>query len=127
MTKFDYRLSNMLDEELQKLRCRANYHALKFVKPIEDLGHRLVKRMRKMAKRYIAIHLRFTLIYLIHNFVHIFCTMPLAPSLIFLYSICTSVIRQFFSSYFILNKKHKQRRFSVREVFLGLYLIILLL
>ncbi|XP_038904880.1 O-fucosyltransferase 29 [Benincasa hispida] len=59
LTKFDYRLSNMLDEELQRLRCRANYHALKFVKPIDDLGHRLVKRMRKMAKRYIAIHLRF--------------------------------------------------------------------
>ncbi|KAG7028396.1 hypothetical protein SDJN02_09577, partial [Cucurbita argyrosperma subsp. argyrosperma] len=59
LTKFDYRLSNMLDEELQKLRCRANYHALRFVKPIEDLGHRLVKRMRNMAKRYIAIHLRF--------------------------------------------------------------------
>ncbi|KGN55854.1 O-fucosyltransferase 29 [Cucumis sativus] len=59
LTKFDYRLSNMLDEELQRLRCRANYHALKFVKPIDDLGHKLVKRMRKMAKRYIAIHLRF--------------------------------------------------------------------
>lgn len=79
MTKFDYRLSNMLDEELQKLRCRANYHALKFVKPLEDLGHRLVKRMRKMAKRYIAIHLRYTLIYLIQKFVLIFCDMLLGP------------------------------------------------
>lgn len=67
LTKFDYRLSNMLDEELQRLRCRANYHALKFVKPIDDLGHKLVKRMRKMAKRYIAIHLRYTLTYLIPN------------------------------------------------------------
>ena len=80
LTKFDYRLSNMLDEELQKLRCRANYHALRFVKPIEDLGHRLVKRMRNMAKRYIAIHLRFTLTYSIQNFVPIFCKMLLSTS-----------------------------------------------
>ncbi|XP_057978121.1 O-fucosyltransferase 29 [Malania oleifera] len=59
LTKFDYRLANNLDEELQKLRCRVNYHALRFTKPIREIGQRLVKRMRKMAKRYIAVHLRF--------------------------------------------------------------------
>lgn len=59
LTKFDYRLANELDEDLQKLRCRVNYHALRFTKPIRSLGQKLVNRMRKMDKRYIAIHLRF--------------------------------------------------------------------
>ncbi|KAK9984703.1 hypothetical protein SO802_034228 [Lithocarpus litseifolius] len=59
LTKFDYRLANDLDEELQKLRCRVNYLALRFTKPIQELGQRLVFRMQQMAKRFIAIHLRF--------------------------------------------------------------------
>ncbi|KAK9275549.1 hypothetical protein L1049_022816 [Liquidambar formosana] len=59
LTKFDYRLANNLDEEQQKLRCRVNYHALRFTKPIRELGQRLVTRMRTMAKRFIAVHLRF--------------------------------------------------------------------
>ncbi|TQD72675.1 hypothetical protein C1H46_041791 [Malus baccata] len=59
LTKFDYRLSSNLDDELQKLRCRVNYHALKFTKSIQELGHKLVMRMRKMAKRFISVHLRF--------------------------------------------------------------------
>ncbi|URD87202.1 GDP-fucose protein O-fucosyltransferase [Musa troglodytarum] len=59
LTKFDYRLTNKLDEELQKLRCRVNYHSLRFTKPIKLIGRKLVKRMRTMSSRYIAIHLRF--------------------------------------------------------------------
>ncbi|KAJ4950888.1 hypothetical protein NE237_027720 [Protea cynaroides] len=59
LTKFDYRLANSLDDELQKLRCRVNYHALRFTKPIRELGQKLAMRMRKMAKRFIAVHLRF--------------------------------------------------------------------
>ncbi|TXG51158.1 hypothetical protein EZV62_023682 [Acer yangbiense] len=59
LTKFDYRLANDLDVELQKLRCRVNYHALRFTKPIQKLGQKLVMRMRKTAKRFIAVHLRF--------------------------------------------------------------------
>ncbi|KAL2321564.1 hypothetical protein Fmac_025943 [Flemingia macrophylla] len=59
LTKFDYRLANDLDDELQKLRCRVNYHALRFTKPIRELGQRLVMRMQKMAGRFIAVHLRF--------------------------------------------------------------------
>ncbi|XP_076928413.1 O-fucosyltransferase 29-like [Bidens hawaiensis] len=59
LTKFDYRLANDLDEELQRLRCRANYHALRFTKPIHNLGQKIVMEMRKMAPRFIAIHLRF--------------------------------------------------------------------
>ncbi|KAJ0466478.1 putative GDP-fucose protein O-fucosyltransferase [Helianthus annuus] len=57
--KFDYRLSNKLDTDLQKLRCRVNYHALKFTDPIIEMGQRLVNRMRKMGKHYVALHLRF--------------------------------------------------------------------
>lgn len=59
LTKFDYRLASDLDEELQKLRCRVNYHALRFTKPIRNLGQKLVLHMRKMEKRFIAVHLRF--------------------------------------------------------------------
>ena len=58
LTKFDYRLSNMLDEELQKLRCRVNYHALKFTDSIERMGKLLVERMRMKSKHFIALHLR---------------------------------------------------------------------
>uniref|UniRef100_A0A803L5F2 O-fucosyltransferase family protein n=1 Tax=Chenopodium quinoa TaxID=63459 RepID=A0A803L5F2_CHEQI len=57
--KFDYRLANDLDPELQKLRCRVNYHALRFTKPIQELGSKVVLKMREMAKRFIAVHLRF--------------------------------------------------------------------
>ncbi|KAM3308666.1 O-fucosyltransferase 29 isoform X1 [Capsicum chacoense] len=59
LTKFDFRLANDLDEELQKLRCRVNYHALRFTKPIRNFGQKLVVRIRKMARRFIAVHLRF--------------------------------------------------------------------
>ncbi|KAD7117501.1 hypothetical protein E3N88_04769 [Mikania micrantha] len=59
LTKFDFRLSNRLATNLQKLRCRANYHALKFTDPILEMGQKLVDRMRKKSKRFIALHLRF--------------------------------------------------------------------
>ncbi|KAA3469083.1 O-fucosyltransferase family protein isoform 1 [Gossypium australe] len=59
LTKFDYRLANNINDELQKLRCRANYHALRFTKPIQELGQKLVTRMRAMANHFIAVHLRF--------------------------------------------------------------------
>ncbi|XP_047327898.1 O-fucosyltransferase 29-like [Impatiens glandulifera] len=59
LTKFDYRLSSDLDEELQKLRCRVNYHGLRFTKSIRDIGQKIISRMRDMTKRFVAIHLRF--------------------------------------------------------------------
>ncbi|KAF7112991.1 hypothetical protein RHSIM_RhsimUnG0172100 [Rhododendron simsii] len=59
LTKFDYRLSNKLDKDLQKLRCRVNYHALRFTDPIIEMGERLVHRMRMRSKHYVALHLRF--------------------------------------------------------------------
>ncbi|KAL6506615.1 O-fucosyltransferase 16 [Orobanche hederae] len=59
LTKFDYRLSNRLSMDLQKLRCRVNYHALKFTEPILEMGVKLVQKMRMKSKHYIALHLRF--------------------------------------------------------------------
>ncbi|KAM3337809.1 O-fucosyltransferase 16 isoform X1 [Capsicum galapagoense] len=59
ITKFDYRLANKLDTDLQKLRCRVNYHALKFADHILKMGEKLVQRMRSSSKHYIALHLRF--------------------------------------------------------------------
>ncbi|XP_012480518.1 O-fucosyltransferase 6 [Gossypium raimondii] len=59
LRKFDYRLSNRLETDLQKLRCRVNYHALTFTDPILDMGKLLVERMRMKAKHFIALHLRF--------------------------------------------------------------------
>ncbi|XP_009602405.1 O-fucosyltransferase 16-like [Nicotiana tomentosiformis] len=59
ISKFDYRLANKLDTDLQKLRCRVNYHALKFSDPILEMGEKLVQRMRRSSKHYIALHLRF--------------------------------------------------------------------
>ncbi|KAF5943171.1 hypothetical protein HYC85_020813 [Camellia sinensis] len=59
LNKFDYRLSNRLDTDLQKLRCRVNYHALKFTDPIIEMGEQLVHRMKMRSKHFIALHLRF--------------------------------------------------------------------
>lgn len=59
LTKFDYRLANKLSTDLQKLRCRVNYHALKFTDSILQMGKELVHRMRLRSKHYIALHLRF--------------------------------------------------------------------
>lgn len=58
LTKFDYRVSNRLETDLQKLRCRVNYHALKFTDPILEMGRLLVQRMRAKSGRFIALHLR---------------------------------------------------------------------
>ncbi|KAK2665702.1 hypothetical protein Ddye_004276 [Dipteronia dyeriana] len=59
LTKFDYRLANKLDTNLQKLRCRVNYHALQFTDRILEMGKILVERMRMKSRNFIALHLRF--------------------------------------------------------------------
>lgn len=59
LTKFDYRVSNRLETDLQKLRCRVNYHALQFTDPILKMGEMLIQRMRAKSGRFIALHLRF--------------------------------------------------------------------
>jgi hypothetical protein len=79
MTKYDYRLSNKLDTDLQKLRCRVNYHALRFTNPIQKLGEKLIQRMREKSRYFIALHLRYTYLKLppicIFHFIH---TLPIS-------------------------------------------------
>lgn len=57
--KSDSRLANNnLPPDIQKLRCRACYEALRFAPRIERMGKLLIDRMRSYG-RYIALHLRF--------------------------------------------------------------------
>ncbi|XP_012080514.2 O-fucosyltransferase 37 isoform X1 [Jatropha curcas] len=51
------KLSKNLPPDLQKLRCKVAFHALKFVTPIQDLGYMLARRMW-IEGPYIALHLR---------------------------------------------------------------------
>ncbi|CAD6338577.1 unnamed protein product [Miscanthus lutarioriparius] len=48
--------------EINRLRCRVNYHALKFLPDIEDMADKLATRMRNRTgslNPYMALHLRF--------------------------------------------------------------------
>ncbi|XAR54329.1 hypothetical protein NMG60_11029406 [Bertholletia excelsa] len=53
----DSRLSKDLPPDLQKLRCKVAFHALKFAPWILELGNKLTERMRSKGP-YIALHLR---------------------------------------------------------------------
>ncbi|CAI0394428.1 unnamed protein product [Linum tenue] len=48
----------MIPLELQKLRCRVNFQALKFTPQIESLGHKLVHILHQRGP-FMALHLRY--------------------------------------------------------------------
>ncbi|KAI8028663.1 O-fucosyltransferase 20 [Camellia lanceoleosa] len=54
---FDSKLSKDLPSDLQKLRCKVAFQALKFAPPILELGNKLTERMRSKGP-YLALHLR---------------------------------------------------------------------
>ncbi|KAJ3696613.1 hypothetical protein LUZ61_000318 [Rhynchospora tenuis] len=51
------KLSKDLPKDLQKLRCKVAFQALKFIAPIMELGSKLAARMRSRGP-YLALHLR---------------------------------------------------------------------
>ncbi|XP_011087180.1 uncharacterized protein At1g04910 [Sesamum indicum] len=53
----DSRLSKDLPSDLQKLRCKVAFHALRFAPHIQELGDKLTERMRSKGP-YLALHLR---------------------------------------------------------------------
>ncbi|KAL5543973.1 hypothetical protein UlMin_007757 [Ulmus minor] len=53
----DSKLSKNLPPDLQKLRCKVAFHALRFAAPIRELGNQLARRMW-IESPYIALHLR---------------------------------------------------------------------
>ncbi|CAI9117683.1 OLC1v1019133C1 [Oldenlandia corymbosa var. corymbosa] len=59
LSPFSHRLAEEIDKpEYQRLRCRVNYHALKFKSHIMELSKSIVDRLRGQG-HFMAIHLRF--------------------------------------------------------------------
>ncbi|XP_010928111.1 rhamnogalacturonan I rhamnosyltransferase 1 [Elaeis guineensis] len=59
LNKTDARLANNgLPLEIQKLRCRVNYAALRFTSQIEELGRRVIRMLRQNGP-FLVLHLRY--------------------------------------------------------------------
>lgn len=59
LTPFSHRLSEEVDNpEYQRLRCRVNYHALRFKPQIMKLSQSIVDKLRTQG-HFMSIHLRF--------------------------------------------------------------------
>ncbi|WOL01371.1 hypothetical protein Cni_G10087 [Canna indica] len=59
LTPFSHRLAEEIDDaELQRLRCRVNYHALRFKPNIMKISSEIVNRLRSEG-HFMSIHLRF--------------------------------------------------------------------
>ncbi|XP_065021528.1 O-fucosyltransferase 1-like [Musa acuminata AAA Group] len=59
LTPFSHRLAEEIDDpELQRLRCRVNYHALRFKPHIMKISSEIVNRLRSEG-HFMSIHLRF--------------------------------------------------------------------
>ncbi|RDY07577.1 hypothetical protein CR513_08293, partial [Mucuna pruriens] len=53
----DSRLTKDLPPDLQKLRCKVAFNALRFAKPVQELGNKIAERMKSEGP-YLALHLR---------------------------------------------------------------------
>lgn len=58
LNRTDTRLANNQPLEIQKLRCRVNFDALRFTPQIEELGKRVIRLLRQNGP-YIVLHLRY--------------------------------------------------------------------
>lgn len=59
LNRTDARLANNgLPIEIQKLRCRVNFSALRFTPEIEELGRRIVRILRQNGP-FLVLHLRY--------------------------------------------------------------------
>lgn len=59
LNRTDARLANNgQPSEIQKLRCRVNFSALRFTSQIEELGRRVIKLLRQNGQ-FLVLHLRY--------------------------------------------------------------------
>ncbi|KAL5750732.1 hypothetical protein ACOSP7_025335 [Xanthoceras sorbifolium] len=101
----DSKLSKNLPPDLQKLRCKVAFHALRFAAPIHEVGNRLARRMW-IEGPYVALHLRLEK----DVWVRTGCLTGLGPE----YDETITKVRESQNEYLTgkLNMSHVQRRFA---------------